>query len=212
MEENELFGELLGFTRCRSPEELAATLRNHFGSAAALTSASLRELRSIRGMDRDTARFIRLVGEISGRAVSENEARAAVKSPRQAAKLLGPRLRGMEHEALSCLCLDKLLRPVDCTLIAEGDRTRTSPESFAVVRAAHSAGSRLVILAHNHPPEAAYPSAEDIQLTKALAKALKDAEITLLDHIVFSREGYVSMAESALLPPDPLRDPYLSQK
>lgn len=204
-----LLEELLTYTGCKTPEKLSAAVWAHFDGVAELTSASLRELRSLAGMDRDSARFFRLLGEICGRVVAGNEARGAVTCPARAAALLASRLRGLENEALVCLCLDKLWRPVECTILGEGSKAQTPPESFAVYRAARSAGSRAVILAHNHPPGSPCPSVEDAELTVALAKALRDAGVTLVDHLVISREGYVSMAESGFLPPDPLRDAYL---
>lgn len=209
LNDRELLEELLTFPRRKSSKKLSAAISAHFDGMAAMTSASLRELRSIWGMDRDTARFFRLLGEISGRVVSEREARNTVTCPARAVELLTPRLRGLENEALLCLCLDKLWRPVDCVLISEGGTAETPPGSFDILRAARSAGSRAVILAHNHPPGSPCPSVEDAELTQTLAKALKDAGITLVDHLVISRDGYVSMAESGFLPPDPLRDAYL---
>lgn len=211
LSDRELLEALLPFTRCKSPEKLSRAARTHFDGIAAMASASQRELRSVKGMDRDTARFFRLLGEISGRVIAGGEAREAVTCPAKAVELLLPRLRGLENEALYCLFLDKLWRPVDCVLISEGGAAETPQGSFNILRAARSAGSRAVILAHNHLTGAAYPSVEDVALTQVLAKALKDAGVTLIDHIVLTRDGYVSLAESPLLPPDPLRAPYLQK-
>lgn len=205
-----LVGEILKYTGCRSPERVSVAVASHFGGAAGLVGASARELRAIRGVDRDTARLLRLIGEICGRVIAGSEAHSTVQGLARAAELLTPRLRGLENEALCCLCLDKLWRPADCTLISEGSLTQLVPDSYTIYRTARSAGSHALILAHNHPPDLPDPSVEDIRLTQKLADALKKVSVTLVDHIIFSGEKYVSLAESGCLPPDPLREAYLA--
>ena len=47
-----------------------------------------------------------------------------------------------------------------------------------------------IILAHNHPSGNNQPSAADIQLTKKISEAGKLLEITLLDHIILTKDQY----------------------
>ena len=56
-----------------------------------------------------------------------------------------------------------------------------------------------VILVHNHPSGNLKPSQADINLTKKMIEAGKLLEIPVLDHIIFSDEGYLSFAEEGLL-------------
>jgi DNA repair protein RadC len=53
-----------------------------------------------------------------------------------------------------------------------------------------------VIVAHNHPSGRLEPSQEDIDITERLAKAGKTIGVGLLDHLIFSWEGYWSFLES----------------
>ena len=62
-----LLRELLAFSRCRDAGRLAAALIDHFGGMAELSCATLREIRSIRGMDRRSALLLCLIGELSRR-------------------------------------------------------------------------------------------------------------------------------------------------
>jgi DNA repair protein RadC len=59
--------------------------------------------------------------------------------------------------------------------------------------------SREVILGHNHPSGVSEPSEADRSITLKLAKALALVEIRLLDHVVVSRGGHVSLAERGWL-------------
>ncbi len=56
-------------------------------------------------------------------------------------------------------------------------------------------GTLLVIVGHNHPSGIAEPSEADRSITLRLARALALVDIRLLDHLVVSRNGHVSLAE-----------------
>lgn len=55
--------------------------------------------------------------------------------------------------------------------------------------------SASVIVAHNHPSGCLDPSDEDISLTRRLCEAGKILGIELLDHIIVSGEGWLSLKE-----------------
>lgn len=61
-----------------------------------------------------------------------------------------------------------------------------------------------VIVAHNHPSGRLAPSVEDRDITERLKSAADTLGIALLDHLIFSSEGYFSFVEHGLLePPGP---------
>ncbi len=53
-----------------------------------------------------------------------------------------------------------------------------------------------VVVAHNHPTGRLEPSREDVEVTARLVKAGRTIGIEVLDHLVFSTEGYYSFRES----------------
>ncbi len=55
-----------------------------------------------------------------------------------------------------------------------------------------------VILAHNHPVGDITPSREGIETTKRLRRSGEIMGITVLDHIVFNRNGYLSFVEQGI--------------
>ena len=57
-------------------------------------------------------------------------------------------------------------------------------------------GSVHIIVAHNHPSAEVTPSENDVELTSRLQKAGEILGITLLDHIIFTKEKYFSMKEN----------------
>jgi len=56
-----------------------------------------------------------------------------------------------------------------------------------------------VIVAHNHPSGDLTPSSEDMRVTQNLKAAGTILGITVLDHVIFSRRGFYSFAESSQL-------------
>ncbi|MFN8392467.1 MAG: DNA repair protein RadC [Bdellovibrionota bacterium] len=56
-----------------------------------------------------------------------------------------------------------------------------------------------VIVAHNHPSGDLSPSAEDLEVTKQLNAAANILGLNLLDHVIFTLEGFYSLAEHGLL-------------
>ena len=56
-----------------------------------------------------------------------------------------------------------------------------------------------LILCHNHPSGNLQPSAADIQLTKNLVEGGKFLEISVLDHLILTAEGFYSFADEGLI-------------
>mgnify|MGYP001365105232 CR=1 FL=1 len=56
-----------------------------------------------------------------------------------------------------------------------------------------------VIVAHNHPSGQLVPSEEDLKVTQNLKSASRILGIKLLDHVIFSRHGFISFQEKGLL-------------
>lgn len=52
-----------------------------------------------------------------------------------------------------------------------------------------------VFLLHNHPSGDVNPSINDIAVTEKLKKALEPFDISLVDHLIVSREGFTSLKE-----------------
>ncbi len=56
-----------------------------------------------------------------------------------------------------------------------------------------------VVVGHNHPSGRLEPSPEDLDITRRLKQAGEVLGISLLDHLIFSSEGFFSFVEHGLL-------------
>lgn len=61
------------------------------------------------------------------------------------------------------------------------------------------AKASALILAHNHPSGEKRPSMEDKQLTKKLVQGAKLLDISIIDHLIITNDGYFSFADNGLM-------------
>ncbi|WP_396602062.1 JAB domain-containing protein [Algibacter sp. R77976] len=79
--------------------------------------------------------------------------------------------------------------------ISVGNTTGVSVNIKEIYQLALLANSTAIIVAHNHPSGKLSPSESDKKLTKKLNDASKLLDITLLDHLILTSEGFVSFSD-----------------
>lgn len=80
--------------------------------------------------------------------------------------------------------------------IAVGNTTGVSVNIKEIYQLALLANAPAIIVAHNHPSGKLKPSEADKRLTNKLTEASNFLDITLLDHIILTSEGFVSFSDS----------------
>jgi len=80
-------------------------------------------------------------------------------------------------------------------VVSVGTVSRTLVHPREVFADAIAQRASAVIVAHNHPSGNLNPSQEDLEITQRLKKAGEILGIRVLDHLVFSEEGYYSLLE-----------------
>ena len=104
-----------------------------------------------------------------------------------------------QERFLACL-LNGANDVMDVRVVTVGLINRTIVHPREIFAEAIALRSCALIVAHNHPSGRLEPSQEDREMTDRLYQAGELLGIHLLDHIIFSNEGYVSMVETGLLP------------
>ena len=120
-------------------------------------------------------------------------------SPRAAKDYLRLRFADLQHEVFCLLYLDKRHRLIACEDIFRGTIDGASVHPREVVKAALRHNAAAVVCAHNHPSHNPEPSHADELITSRLKEALNLVEIRLLDHLIVSVGGTVSLAERGVL-------------
>lgn len=176
---------------------IAHRLLDHFGSLTAVFDATVEELQKVPGISKNTATFLTLIPQ-TGRyyQVKRSEPGDILTTIEQCGKYLVPYFYGRENETVFLLCLDAKCKVLGCKMVGEGSVNSASVPIRRVVEIALNTNATTVVLAHNHPSGLAFPSADDIQTTLRVAKAMDAVEITLADHIVVADNDFVSMLQS----------------
>jgi len=79
--------------------------------------------------------------------------------------------------------------------LSYGGVTGTVVDAKLVFASALKSLATCIILIHNHPSGNLNPSLADIGLTMKLVKAGSLLDISVLDHIIITKEGYYSFAD-----------------
>lgn len=176
---------------------IAHRLLEHFGSLTSVFDATVEELQKVPGISKNTATFLTLIPQ-TGRyyQVKRSEPGDILTTIEQCGKYLVPYFYGRENETVFLLCLDAKCKVLGCKMVGEGSVNSASVPIRRVVEIALNTNATTVVLAHNHPSGLAFPSADDIQTTLRVAKAMEAVEITLADHIVVADNDFVSLLQS----------------
>ncbi len=175
------------------PEALADRLITRFRSVADVLNADPAELRKI---DEKGAEQIALAREIWELKSSVAIYRNGLFEPGAPEKYFSDLIKNSPVEQLRAAVLSDRGTAVACrAFVSEsGVGVPVSPE--AVIDLARRHGCRLVMIAHNHPSGSCEPSPEDLAATRALAARLAQSGVTLLQHVVVSREGAMGIMGS----------------
>jgi len=104
-----------------------------------------------------------------------------------------------KQEYFLSITLDGAHVPIKKNVISRGLVNRTIIHPREVYRKAISQNAVAVIIAHNHPSGNVEPSAEDKEITERIKEAGLVIGISLLDHIIFTKDDYYSFLEKGLL-------------
>lgn len=181
---------------------IAHALLDHFGSLTNVLEATVEELEKVPGITKNAATFLTMILQV-GRyyQIKRSQPGKILRTIEQCGKYLVPYFYGRENETVFLLCLDAKCKLLGCKMVGEGSVNSANIPIRRVVEIALNANATTVVLAHNHPSGLALPSADDIQTTLRLAKAMDAVEITLADHIVVADNDFVSLAQSGYYRP-----------
>ena len=119
----------------------------------------------------------------------------ALRSPADAARFVRRVVGGDAREHFVSLMLDGRHRPIAYQVVSVGTATASLVHPREVFQPAVGLGACALIVAHNHPSGDPTPSPEDREVTDRLIQAGRVLGIALLDSIVVTEAGHVSIRE-----------------
>ena len=107
---------------------------------------------------------------------------------------------GMElREEFYILLVNRSNRILGWYKLSQGGVTGTVVDAKLIFSIALKGLASSIILAHNHPSGNLQPSDADIKLTRRLKQAGEILDISVLDHLIMSLEGYSSFADDGIM-------------
>ncbi len=113
--------------------------------------------------------------------------------------LLVPDLAGKRQEHFICITLNGAGEVLGNRTITVGLLNHSLVHPREVFADAITDRAASVICVHNHPSGSLEPSSQDIAITQQLKEAGALVGIPLIDHIIVSRAGHLSMRERGLV-------------
>jgi len=102
-------------------------------------------------------------------------------------------------EQFKVILLNRANRVLGILKASSGGVTGTLVDPKVVFVAALKANACGIIISHNHPSGNLKPSLKDQQITAKLKNGAELLDISLLDHLIITSEGYLSFADEGLL-------------
>lgn len=180
--------------------QLARRLLAEFGGIGGVLSAPLHQLLKIRGVGLAKASQIKAIQEIAARDTETQLVQAQqFEDPGAVGAYLRKRMGSLPHEAFACLFLNAKHEQLGFEVLFRGSIDRTHVHAREVLKRGLELNAAAVIVCHNHPSGNAEPSQADIALTRSLSDLLDQVEIRVLDHVVVSARGWVSLHARGLI-------------
>jgi len=121
-----------------------------------------------------------------------------VTEPKDVMPLLGY-LAAKKQEHLVAITLNGAYEVIESRVVTVGLVNAAHIHPREIYCDAITDRATAIIIAHNHPSGDLTPSAEDKRVTARITAAGETLGIKLLDHIIFSDRGHLSMKEAGLL-------------
>ena len=103
------------------------------------------------------------------------------------------------YESFFLLMLNRSMKTIGYVKISQGGIIGTVVDPIIVAKYAVDSLSTNIILAHNHPSGNIKPSQADINLTSRIKEGLKLFDISVLDHVILTKDSHFSFSDEGIL-------------
>jgi len=181
--------------------DLARKILKKFKTFRNMSHTDMSVWKEFKGIGKAKIAQIKAAIEIGRRFVEceIKENGASIKSSKDAAEILMPRMRDLKYEIFRALLLDSQNAVINMVEIEQGTVNEANPIIREILhRAMHSFASSIICF-HNHPSGNPGPSEEDKNFTKQLVQAGSILNIKIVDHIIIGDDEYFSFADKGLI-------------
>ena len=165
-------------------------------SGDGLIKATVKDLKSTFGLGTAKACEIIACFEL-GRRLLQNKKSLLILSPQDVWEELKD-IRDNKKEHFVVFYLDSRNQEIQREIVSIGTLNESLVHPREVFEPAIRNSAAQIIIAHNHPSGNSDPSEEDMKITAKLVEAGKLLGIELFDHIIVTKENFLSMNKEKL--------------
>jgi DNA repair protein RadC len=198
---SELIGILIGSgTKNKSAVDVAKEVLDRAkDNLNELGKLSLKELMKIDGIGEARAITITAALELGRRRQAAESQKKVIKNSSDIAHYLQAQLKDKQHEVFAVAFLNRANKINHIEIVSEGGITGTVADPRIILKKALEHNAVNIVLCHNHPSGSLKPSKADEALTRKIKEAALLLDMTVVDHIIVSEDGYFSFADEGIL-------------
>ena len=177
----------------------AQKLLSQFGSLQRLAEASIEELSLIKGIGLAKAAQIKAAFEIGRRLFTQTlpYKNKELTDPEKVYRLIKSKLKDYHKEHFYIIALNSRNHSIAEVSVGSLNASIVHPREVFAEAIKNKAAS--VIFVHNHPSGDSEPSEGDLVTTKRLVEAGKILEIEVIDHIIVTKNSYLSFKDKNII-------------
>jgi len=178
--------------------QVADDILNKYGDKK-LLDVPYQELKNMRGVGPTKAAQIIAAIELGKRLFKEKtEKEVFINAPEDIVKEVGD-IKENKKENFVVLYLDARNRLIYKETVSIGTLNANLVHPREVFEPAVRNLAAQIVLAHNHPSGDPEPSEDDLEITKRLVESGKILGIEVLDHIIITKDKYLSFKDKRLI-------------
>jgi DNA repair protein RadC len=196
----ELIGLLWGTgAQGRTAVETAVDALSRHDGLAGLARASDGELEAVPGVGPARAAQLSAAFELGRRVIADwPQGRWTIHAPSDLGERLIPQMGYLEREELRVVLLNTRNAVLRLITVYQGNVSSSLVRIAELFRDAVRLNANGLILVHNHPSGDPTPSPDDLRLTAEALAAGRLLDIQVLDHLIITGDGFVSLRDRGI--------------
>lgn len=178
----------------RDTRPVAAALIEEFGNLQRIADAEITELAKFDGISMHTAMLLKMLPELSKRITPEGSRNdPSYLDTDVAGKFFVGSFKSLRQEYVMMMCITENGKMIDAAMLYRGNINGAGFKIRNITERALMNECHDILLAHNHPHGPMIPSQSDLDSTVRIKASLASNGITLHEHYLVYRDGYMGL-------------------
>lgn len=189
----------------RDTKALAKELLEKFSTIEGIFEADPKELKKVKGLGDVSTTYLKFIGDLfsyyyEDKVLNDKENnRISIRSKNQLLNYLRKNIGISKIEEFKVIFLNSNNEVLGVETMFQGTIDKSAVYPRKILERVMFYNARSIIFAHNHPSGNTSPSSKDIEITKMMKEFFKMVDVSVLDHIIISRDSYFSFLEEGII-------------